>query len=100
MLDAKESSMLSHHSDQSRELKVLVLDDNVKVCKIMAGVIEMDLGIPPMTASNVDEALQLLKEHAVDVVVSDLFMPETDGFQFLLKVRDMFPLTKVILISN
>lgn len=93
--------MSSHYqSGQTHELKVLVLDDNVKVGKLMAGVIEMDLGVPPMTASNVEEAMTLLKENPVDVVVSDLFMPELDGFQFLLKVRDSFPLTKVILISN
>jgi DNA-binding NarL/FixJ family response regulator len=70
------------------------------VRNLLAGVIETDTGITPIVASSATEALELLKEHAVDVVVSDLFMPGVDGFQFLLQVRERFPLTKVILVSN
>jgi len=93
--------MSSHPSSNlSHELKVLVLDDHAPVRNLLAGVIEMDTGITPIVASSATEALELLKEHAVDVVVSDLFMPGVDGFQFLLQVRERFPLTKVILVSN
>jgi DNA-binding NarL/FixJ family response regulator len=66
----------------------------------MASVIEMEMGFPATVASSAKEALEMLKNDAVDVVVSDLFMPEADGFQFLLQVREHFPLTKVILVSN
>src|SRR6476659_5644215 len=93
--------MSSHPSSNlSHELKVLVLDDHAPVRNLLAGVIEMDTGITPIVASSATEALELLKEHPVDVVVSDLFMPGVDGFQFLLQVRERFPLTKVILVSN
>lgn len=87
-------------SNLSDALKVLVLDDNAPVRKLLACVIEANTGIAPIVASSAREALELLKENAVDVVVSDLFMPEVDGFQFLLQVREHFPLTKVILVSN
>src|SRR4249920_3555206 len=92
-LTSKESNMSSRSSSNlSDALKVLVLDDSAPVGKLLACVIETNTGIAPIVASSAKEALELLKENAVDVVVSDLFMPEVDGFQFLLQVRERFPL--------
>jgi two-component system, repressor protein LuxO len=44
-------------------------------------------------ANSAKEGLDLLKEHQVDLVVSDMRMSEMDGAGFLLKVKDLYPHT-------
>jgi CheY-like chemotaxis protein len=87
-------------SKQRRPLEILVLDDSDHSRHLIALAIESNMGIPPLLASSGKEALALMEEHSVDVVVCDLFMPELDGFQFLLRARDLFPAAKVVLVSS
>ena len=44
-------------------------------------------GANVMTASNGAEALQIARENEFDVILSDISMPEMDGFEFLERLR-------------
>ena len=44
-------------------------------------------GANVMTASNGAEALRLAEENEFDVILSDISMPEMDGFEFLQRLR-------------
>lgn len=46
------------------------------------------------------EALELLETHQVDVVVSDMRMPDMDGAQLLSKVMELYPATVRLLLSG
>lgn len=46
------------------------------------------------------EALDLLQDHSVDLVVSDMRMPEMDGADFLKKVRQLYPETVRIVLTG
>jgi DNA-binding NtrC family response regulator len=83
-----------------RSLKILILDDDFGWRNRVAFGLETSLGIQPIVASSAKEALEILTERPIDVVVSDLFMPEMDGFQVLKRVRVLHPQTKVILMSG
>jgi CheY-like chemotaxis protein len=89
----------SHHKASS-PLEILVLDDDLKWRQLIAFNVELHLGISPVLASNGKEALKVMTERHFDVVLSDLFMPEMDGFEFLQRARALFPRTKVILLSG
>ena len=45
-------------------------------------------------AASASEALSILQEQRPDVIVSDIGMPDADGYEFIRKV-DSFPLTPV-----
>jgi two-component system chemotaxis response regulator CheY len=66
-------------------LKVLIVDDS----KSMRAVIKKTLSAAGFAVSecyegaNGLEALEVLREHEVDVVLSDLHMPEMNGLEFL-----------------
>ena len=81
-------------------LEILVLDDDLKWRQLIAFNLELHLGISPVLASNGKEALKLMAERHFDVVLSDLFMPEMDGFDFLQRARALFPRTRVIMLSG
>lgn len=45
------------------------------------------------------EALELMKKNKVDVVLCDIFMPEQDGFDALIQIKDQYPDTKIMFLS-
>ena len=51
-------------------------------------------------ASSAEQGLEIIKRHAVDVVVSDMRMPGMDGAEFLSQVRRERPNTERILITG
>ena len=83
-----------------KDLNILVLDDNHQWRYILKFILELELGVTPTLASSGKNALEVLEAVPIDVVISDLSMPEMDGFQFLKRVRMRFPNTRVIIISG
>jgi len=83
-----------------KSLNILVLDDNQQWRYILKFILELELGVTPTLASSGKNALEVLEVLPIDVVISDLSMPEMDGFQFLKRVRTRFSNTRVIIISG
>lgn len=51
-------------------------------------------------ALNGREAMQLMEQTPCDVVVTDLFMPEQEGLETIMALRQTHPATKIIAISG
>lgn len=67
--------------------RVLVVDDEVRALRLMSRVLGSS-AITCRTAESAAEALQILRQAPeIDVVVSDIYMPTTDGIEFLGTVR-------------
>jgi CheY-like chemotaxis protein/DNA-binding MarR family transcriptional regulator len=67
--------------------RVLVVDDEVRALRLMARVLGSS-SIACRTAESAAEALDILRaDPVIDVVVSDICMPTTDGIEFLGTVR-------------
>jgi CheY-like chemotaxis protein len=52
------------------------------------------------TAANGLEALQRLADAKYDIVITDLLMPEMDGHELLSRIRDEYPLIRVIVMTG
>ncbi|HUF24202.1 MAG TPA: response regulator, partial [Vicinamibacterales bacterium] len=77
----------------SRELegiRVLVVDDQPDARDLLTRVLE-DGGAEVVAASSGEEALARIVEQAPDVLLSDIGMPEMDGFELLRRVRSLSP---------
>jgi response regulator RpfG family c-di-GMP phosphodiesterase len=57
-------------------------------------------GYRVLTAESGAEGLQILEKEAVDLVISDMRMPEMDGARFLAKVRERWPDTIRLLLTG
>jgi len=68
------------------ERHILVVDDEEEVRDTLYNVLK-SLDYKPYVAASGKEALQILKREKIDVVLSDLYMPEMDGIELLKKVR-------------
>ena len=67
-------------------LRVLVVDDEADARRVLVMVLEQ-VGAIVTAASSVREAIEALPEARPDVLVSDLGMPEQDGFDLIRQVR-------------
>ncbi|GIW27090.1 MAG: hypothetical protein KatS3mg070_0453 [Meiothermus sp.] len=70
----------------SRHLPVLLVDDSLSVRKIVAQMLRK-AGHQVVTASDGQEALELLEQQPFQAVVTDLEMPRMSGFELLEEVR-------------
>lgn len=68
------------------DTKVLVVDDQEDARDIAAFVLE-DVGASVVIASSAQTALEAMKRNSFDVIVSDIGMPITDGYQLMQKIR-------------
>jgi PAS domain S-box-containing protein len=71
-------------------IRVLVVDDDPDSREFISFALEL-YGAEVTTASSVSEALQTLEELKPDVLVSDIGMPEMDGYEFLRQIRKCTP---------
>src|SRR5436190_935032 len=78
---------------------VLVVDDSA-MDRHLAGAIIQKMGAwQAVFAGNGIEALQMLEKQKIDVVLTDMLMPEMDGLQLVQAVRSKYPLIPVILMT-
>jgi putative two-component system response regulator len=81
-------------------MKILVVEDN-RLSRISLISNLEELGYSVFSAKNGIEALTLFEEHAPSMVITDLEMPEMDGFQLIKEIRAMefIAYTYIIAIS-
>ncbi len=78
--------------------RIVVLDDEESLIKWVSYALEQK-GYDVFSTTEPDDALSYLKNEKVDCVISDIKMPQIDGFEFLKKVRTMYPVLPVIFIT-
>ncbi len=79
--------------------RLLFVDDEPGILNAMKRVFR-GLGYDIFTAGSGAEALALLENQPVDLIISDMRMPEMDGAQFLEKVFSRWPEIKRILLTG
>lgn len=78
--------------------KILVVDDSRLTRRMIASALVAD-GHDVLQAANGLEALEAFRAHTPDCVVSDLLMPEMDGFELAEQLRICSPETPVLIAT-
>jgi CheY-like chemotaxis protein/nitrogen-specific signal transduction histidine kinase len=68
-------------------LKILVVDDDADTCDMIRTVLEQ-CGSDVQTATTAEAGLELFKTRKPDVVISDIGLPEVDGYEFIRRIRE------------
>ncbi|MEW6376185.1 MAG: response regulator [Thermodesulfobacteriota bacterium] len=80
--------------------KVLIVDDEETLTWSMAKSLSKDKDkYEVMIANNGREAINLLKKNKIDLVISDIRMPDINGLDLLVKIKKEHPQTKVIIMT-
>lgn len=83
---ANQNSRSSESSFDLNGIQVLVVDDESDSREFVAFVLEQ-AGADVITATTADEALKMLMQSQPDVLLSDIGMPDTDGYMLIQQVR-------------
>ena len=78
---------------------VLIVEDNIELLRLMKRLLQPRYHV--ITANDGREALQLIQTNKVDIVVSDVMMPEMDGYELTdhIKHNEIYSHLPVILLT-
>ena len=69
-------------------IKVLVLEDDIKLNQIVCAGLRSG-GYETIGCTSAMEAFDAMVDNIVDIIVSDIMMPDIDGFEFAKQVREL-----------
>lgn len=78
---------------------ILCVDDDEQLLSVRKVILETR-GYRVLACNNGREALQIFKQGGIDLVLSDLNMPELDGVALIDAVKNLAPETPAILVSG
>ena len=88
-------------SAETNSIRILAVDDHPLVRQGIAGLVTIQ---PDMTligeASNGRDAIQQFREHRPDVTLMDLQMPEMNGIDAIISIRNEFPEARIIVLTT
>lgn len=79
-------------------VSVLVAEDNEKLRNLM-GTVLVKNGYQAVLAKDGEEALELLEEHHIDLVIADIMMPNVDGYELTHRLRDSGYLNPILMVT-
>lgn len=78
--------------------KILVVDDEESMRLMLQDLLDTDYEVT--LASNGREAEKMLAKSSFDLLITDLVMPEMNGIELVIAVKDKMPEQKIIAISG
>ncbi len=79
--------------------KIMVVDDEVNIIKTLSSILEDEMHTVISSRSG-EGALEMLETNEADLVVLDVWLPDSDGIDILERIKTRFPGTGVLMISG
>ena len=79
--------------------RILIVDDEPEILRVLRRVLEIE-GHTVSDAPDGKAALRYFAGNPADLVISDIYMPDMDGIQFLMRVREAFPEARIVAMSG
>ena len=84
---------------ESKGESILVIDDEIELLSIATEVLS-GYGYTVYTANSAARALKVLAKHHVDLIVSDVVMPEMGGYELANQIKNVYPGIPIQLVSG
>jgi len=85
--------------DDKKQYHILIVDDEPLIRESLYEILRIE-GFDVQMASSGEEAVEILKSHLIDIVVTDLKLPQLSGLDLLDEINKDYPTTEVILITG
>src|SRR5216684_2021789 len=80
-------------------MNILIVDDEQSIRETCATVSEQ-CGMKAVSVATADEALEVLEHSAIDIVLTDLKLQQTNGVELLKQVHDLHPEVSVVVLTQ
>jgi DNA-binding response OmpR family regulator len=78
---------------------ILIIDDEKAILGFLKERL-MSEGFNVLTASDGKEGVNLFKGNQVDLIITDIIMPDKDGFVTIMELKKICPVIKIIAMSG
>ena len=79
--------------------RILVVDDEPEVLLLLTDILESD-GYEVIRATNGAEGLKEFQRGDIDLIVTDIIMPDKEGLESIMDYKQLNPDVKIIAISG
>jgi DNA-binding NtrC family response regulator len=79
--------------------RILIIDDEVSIRRPLQIILER-AGHEVVSAGNGSEAVRLWRQRAGDLVITDIHMPEKNGLETIVELRQIAPHTRILAMSG
>ena len=79
--------------------RILVIDDNTSMREALCEMLRQS-GHETVDIASGRLAVQVHRSQPVDLIITDIFMPDTDGLEVIFNFRRNFPEVKIIAVSG
>ncbi|MEH2364940.1 response regulator [Nostoc sp.] len=79
---------MSNQSMSCQGLRLLVVDDDTDTRILLTFLFELE-GAEVIAVASADEALKRMSSFKPDILISDICLPDEDGYSLLLKVKNL-----------
>ena len=79
--------------------RLLIVEDEPEILSILTELLQRR-GYDITACNNGDSALQLVKRKQFSIILTDFRMPGTDGFKFIESLKEIIPLSRLIVMSG
>jgi len=97
LLQSGRRLALTDHGEPQRT--ILLLDDEPAIVRALNRALRQD-GYKILAATNSTDALKLLANNPVQVILADQHMPDITGAAFMQRIKDLYPATVRIILSS
>ncbi|MDA0747779.1 MAG: response regulator [bacterium] len=97
--DSDDKGVCMPGKDGGVSMSILVIDDDVKICQTLEKFLSAR-GQRVFVAHCGADGLELLRQEAIDIVITDCQMPGMDGFEVLKAVKQIAPEAETIMITG
>lgn len=78
--------------------KLLVIDDEERLRKLLARILQLE-GFDIFEAGTAKDGLRRLEHEAIDVVISDVKLPDINGIELTKTIKAKYPATEIIVLT-
>ncbi|HPB68716.1 MAG TPA: sigma-54 dependent transcriptional regulator [Candidatus Omnitrophota bacterium] len=84
---------------KNNKYSILIVDDEPLIRESLYEILRID-GFLAMMASNGEEALEEISNKRIDIVLTDMKLPNMNGLDLIVKIKEISPDTEVIMITG
>jgi len=82
------------------KFKTILVVDDAEIVRLSISSLLAENGYQVLTANNGLEAMAVIADDTVDLIITDILMPEMDGIELLQQLKKSASVSKVIAISG
>lgn len=79
--------------------RIIIVEDDENIRTLIREILTQE-GHQVTTAADGREGLRHVQASGTDLVITDIFMPEQDGFELIMEMRQSYPQIKIIAMSG